>query len=80
MLLSPPTPPVQFNKIKVGDAKSGNVPTPWAEAPTMESLIAQFGDFHFRAGSGSPAGAGRDTRGVPVVTRSNSNVDGSVGT
>ena len=38
---------MQFNKIKVGEAKSGNVPTPWAEVPTLASLAAQFGDFHF---------------------------------
>ena len=38
---------VQFNKIKVGDAKAGIEPTPWAEVPTLESLAAQFGDFHF---------------------------------
>ena len=38
---------VQFNQIKVGDAKKGNEPTPWAEVPTLASLKAQFGDFHF---------------------------------
>ena len=38
---------VQFNKIKVGEAKSGNEPTAWAEVPTLQSLAAQFGDFHF---------------------------------
>ena len=38
---------VQFNHIKVGDAAKGNEPTPWKEVPTLQSLAAQFGDFHF---------------------------------
>ena len=46
---------VQFNKIKVGDAKTGNEPTPWTEVPTLASLKAQFGAFHFGLKTGSLA-------------------------